>query len=296
MPARWTILLASVAACGRYEFGARDDASTVASDDAPLDGGPPCTLGPWGAPVRVPELSTAGVDWGPALSPSGLVLVFDSTAAGSRDLYVATRATASGTFGTATPIASVNSSNIESDPAWSSDGTQLYYSSYDLTTMTGSARVVSYLGGGAFGTPVDTTPPTGLAWSYSEDGLEVFSTNNPTGSNDDLAHLIRQGASWTTVDDLGALNTPASEGWPSFDARRQTLYFERDNGTNIEIAVATRAGAGLPFGPATTLSLGEAGADDGDPEISRDGTTLLFSSLRTGSAQNDIYLVMRACQ
>ena len=70
----------------------------------------------WGTPVRVIELSSDAEDFGPAITPSLLVMAIFSNRAGGQgdhDLYLSTRANAQAAWQTPTPIAELNTADFE---------------------------------------------------------------------------------------------------------------------------------------------------------------------------------------
>ena len=97
------------------------------------------------APTLIAELVSGG-NADPTLSPDERVLVFSSHSiagsAGGVDIYYATRATSSGTFGTPIHLSTaINGSGNDADPFLSRDGCRLYFSSdilgtYDLYVAT----------------------------------------------------------------------------------------------------------------------------------------------------------------
>jgi hypothetical protein len=63
--------------------------------------------------------------------------------------------------------------------------------------------------------------------------------------------------------------------------------------------MATRPTPADPFGPATLVTeIDPAGTStgDGDPDLSRDGRTLMFASQRPGTGGFDLFALTRACQ
>jgi hypothetical protein len=290
-------MLTVVAACGRLSFDPLGDSG--ASDGASNDSMPPCNVGPWGSPQRIANLATAANDWGPALSDDALTLVWDSGIAGSDDLYVAVRANTASPFGNGTSLGFNSPTKQEYSPTWL--GSSLYYSVIDPAAMTLTTMVTAYRGNGTFDPPtvVPEALPVGDALTFSENGLEGFYTTNPVAQKYYLRHMTRPalGADWvgdTLVDSFTPVGTVA--GWPTFDDRRQSLYFERTVGAGAaEIVETTRSDATSAFGSATHVDTG--GSDDSDPEISRDGLTMVFASARAGGAgMNDLYVMTRACQ
>jgi hypothetical protein len=90
--------------------------------------------GKFGPPAKLVELSTAGDDRMPNVSPDGLTIVFVSNrtdlpgAIGGLDVYISTRATTAD--GWSTPVnlgPNVNTVEAESRPSLSADGQRLYF-------------------------------------------------------------------------------------------------------------------------------------------------------------------------
>jgi len=80
---------------------------------------------------------------------------------------------------------------------------------------------------------------------------------------------------------------------PSMTSDQLDLYFVAMNGGSYDIYVATRTASDAPWGAARALTeICSTTVTDTDPEISPDGLTLYFSSLRTGTSQ--IYRSTRA--
>jgi hypothetical protein len=104
--------------------------------------------GDFAAPVDLAGIAGGGLDADPAVSIDGRVIVFSSTRAGGAggvDIYYATRATATATFGTPVAMPVVNGSANDGDPMLSADGCTLYFASnrggvYRLYTATASPR------------------------------------------------------------------------------------------------------------------------------------------------------------
>lgn len=92
MSIRRVLALCGVLACGRDGFDPRRDSigdGVTADIDAT-----PCTLGPFGAPVRLPGAINSSVDdWTPFVAPSDLSLLFYSqrlSVPGEPDIWIST--------------------------------------------------------------------------------------------------------------------------------------------------------------------------------------------------------------
>jgi Tol biopolymer transport system component len=79
--------------------------------------------------VPLTSLNTSGEDGWPHLSDDELTIYFSSDAAGSIDLWTATRANKADAFGPAVLVQVVNSPNTEYDAEISADGTTLWFAS-----------------------------------------------------------------------------------------------------------------------------------------------------------------------
>lgn len=295
------LLLVVTAACGRFDFDARGDGrGGDGGGDADSDAVPQCTtFGGWASPTHLGNgIPSAFNDWAPALSDDGLVLVFDSPRDGTEDLFVSTRASVSDAFGAPIPIANVDTMLEEYGAAWLGD--DLYYFSFNVGTGLGGMMISTYRGGTTFDPGMFLTPDfPGNSADLANGGLELFYTVNPSPMVYQVLHATRPtlAADWakdTLVDGLTIAGD--NSGWPSYDAARGDLYYEYGpQGQNTEVRVTHRSSVDGTFGPASAITT--IGPMNGDPEISNDGTTLIFASDRGGGAGlNDLYITTRSCQ
>jgi hypothetical protein len=96
----------------------------------------------------------------------------------------------------------------------------------------------------------------------------------------------------TIVPELASINA----GWPALSGDGLEMYFETGSGPD-QLYVVTRPSRSQPFGvPRPLTEIGDANADEGDPWISRDGQTFLFSSTRTGQGLSDVFMTTRTCR
>lgn len=100
---------------------------------------------PFSAANVIPSLNSGGGDADPTVSADGRVIIYASIRTGSgqggTNLWYATRASASGTFGTPLPVPDINGATNDGDPWLSLDGCRLYWASdrsgdYDLYVGT----------------------------------------------------------------------------------------------------------------------------------------------------------------
>jgi Tol biopolymer transport system component len=292
---RLAILL--LCACGRIDFGVQGG---VGNDSRPSDGESSDAIAAcaswssWSAPQRNVELASVDNDWETALTADGQTLVYTRQSTTRADLYLSTRQGAA--WSTPAAIAGLIPGN-EFGAAWNLAGTRLYFASFGPTRQL----YVSNYAQGVFDQAVlvaglestaSITSPT-----LSTDELEMFYTQDVNVSAADIGRAVRSSTAdaWTDLGPVPELNTSAVVGWPSLSADGLSIYIENDV-PDGEIYVATRAAIGAPFGAAVPVTEIDAIPTNGDPEISRDGTTLIFDSDRAGGAGlNDVYTVTRTC-
>jgi Tol biopolymer transport system component len=278
-------VVVSLAGCGRigFGFGAADDAST------------PTTWSPFSPPQLVGMLSVDNVNWEPALSPDASLLAFNaqSITRGGGTLYLSRLQAGAWT----TPAAIATS--CDTGPAWAANATRFYCSG---SIGTGDRLYVASFDGTTFGAPalvaglenVDAASPT-----IAADELELFYTRlAPPFTVVGTGRATRATASdpWTDHGMVMELATvPGVSAWPSLSRDGSTIFVETDQATTSQIYSATRASRGTPFGPLVPTSEVDAVGNNGDPELSSDGTTLYFSSdRRVDSNHWDIYFAVRA--
>jgi hypothetical protein len=251
-----------------------------------------CTLGPWGSTQRLAALASESDDWEPAMSRDELVVVFASRRDDSvNHLFVATRTATTELFDNVRPLTELGGGVgiRDESAAWSTDGARLYF------RRSGRPYSAAYLGGGRFAAPIEATDlPDGDSWVMANGDLEAFYMVYLGPEDADLRHATRAStaAPWIVDDAVERMNRAGEhEGWPGFDEARQELYIEQEGPAGPEVRIASRPAPGEPFGPLSTIDAG------GDPDISRDGRTLLFASDRpSGAGGADIYLRTRDCE
>ena len=303
--------MALLVGCGRFGFDPRADGGPGAADAADA---PACTFGPWGTPTLVSEVSSSADDFGPALDADALTLIVQSDRSGSMfdaghassvvgpapDLWISTRASTADPFSTPVNLTSINTSFDEKSPALSADGLTLY-----LSTNRGSAiqlyRATRGSLAGAFGPPSLVTELGAIeviGATISSDGSELFYSNDALPTN--VFRATFAAGTFTFAGPIAELNTGQDQGFPSLSGDGRELYFEttRSDGAHTDVWVATRSGPGQPFADIREVTaLSVAGFSDDDPEISRDGLTIVFASDRPGGlGGSDIWMATRACQ
>ncbi|MBN2592845.1 MAG: PD40 domain-containing protein [Sedimentisphaerales bacterium] len=241
-----------------------------------------------------------------SISADGLSLYFTalrSGGQGSGDIWVTTRASVSNPWGEPVNLGpAVNSYAWDGEPSISSDGLSLYFGSqrsggYGMADIwvTTRASVSDPWGQAVNLGPTINTSFDDVEVCISADGLSLYIDSFREGGygSTDLWVAKRETLSdpWSEPINLGpTINTTESESAPSISADGRVLFFSdffaiRPGGQGKnDIWMTTRASISDPWGE--PINLGPAintSAMDIHPNISADGSTLYFSSDRSGS-------------
>ncbi|WP_394823988.1 hypothetical protein [Pendulispora albinea] len=194
---------------------------------------------------RVPNVNngTTNGDYEPHVSADGLELYLSSDRGGSgstgqSDLFVATRTTTLTDFGSAVPVANVNTEKLERAPALVSDKSALYFASDGYGGPSGGLIVKAIRSGGAYTSPqtvpLGTTTGDGSPVPSGDDRILFFgSGRNGARGGSDIWFATRAKASDVFDDPTNARDVAALNGawndrptWLSPDGCR--LYLESD--------------------------------------------------------------------
>jgi len=292
---KW-LLIAAGALVGCGTSGASPDAATDAPSEGQSDAATGCNLAaPFGPMVAIAELNTSAAEDSPRLTHDERTIYFSrQTASGDTDLFVATRASATGAFGAAQPLA-LNGPASDESPSPSSDALTLYF---------GSTRTPPFLGifsATRPSTSVDFGAPSPVAALNSAsgdtfapyvlpDGNMYYASNvssvGGTGFND--LHRATAGA----PDTSGAfvnVNTENTETDPIATLDELTVYYLSDeSGWHVRRATRTSTAAAFDVGTPvfeldSTLTTPGFISDDGcriyvSKEISNGNTDLYVAT------------------
>jgi hypothetical protein len=272
------------AACGRIDFAPSADA------DAAVDAAGPPRFGPWGPAIAQPmAISSNSHEYGPTLSPDGLELYFASQRLGDADIYRAT-CTGAGVCDAPVVIEGMNLvGRMEGEPTLSRDGTTMYLN-YEMPAqrLYVSTRATSSSVTWTSPVPVEATEANLAGYGCADFGPDELRL--VVSKDRELYEATRA----TTADAWGppqALGFTGDCGSLRFDGLE--LYWEDETSPPWAIYRAERPALDEPFGAAERLDFGEV--DDlggGDPDISADGTTLVFD-VNTASGMWDVYATTR---
>jgi Tol biopolymer transport system component len=276
-----------------------------------------CTFG---TPTNLgPVVNSRYWDRDPCISADGMMLFFSSSRPGGfgdGDLWAASRTTINDPWGESVNLGpTVNTVHAEADPSISIDGLSLFFRSYrpggygrtDLWVTTRATR------GSEWETPVNLGPNVNTAYDeggpcISADGLSLYfcdygypkTAPRPGGyGGGDIWVTTRRIPSgpWGEPVNLGPLvNTAANEYAPSISADGQMLLFdsERLGGFGqFDLWMVARKTPEDPWGEPVNLgpNINDL-ADERDPSVSADGSTLYFGSNRPdGNGHWDIWQV-----
>lgn len=261
------------------------------------DATPGCTaFAPWTfrGPISANDPNLGNKN--PAISPDGQVLVFNrSMGLDNLDLFYARRS--GDDFIDPVPM-SFNSANDDGYPAWSPDGSRLYYT-YDNGTNL-HVRVLPVTGT-TFGDPIDDPQFASFGLlrrpQFTQDGTELFYFAAQAGHIDaDIFRATRLSATsviWAKTI-VPELSTSAVDTTPTLASDDRTIYFTstRFDGTSQHIYQSHRASFGADWEVPTDL--GDFGLSSlVAPDISHDGTILLVSGNLRATAE--IYELTRTC-
>jgi Tol biopolymer transport system component len=262
---------------------------------------PPCaTWSAFGTPEPLTGFGFTGNFWGPGLSSDGLTLYFSSDVGSSEDLYVASRSDRGNVFSTAAPLSELNTTALESNPSLSADGLSLYFASARPGSVGDRDLMVATR-------PDPSSPFANPTWlsELNTVGREqtpeltpdqktiVFSTDG------DLFIAERS----TPTDPFGpaqamtGINSGSPDSGAAFSADGLVLYFtsQRTGGSGSwDIWVSTRPDRASAFTAAFDVQEVNSNQREIDPELSADGSELIFARFDTGPAQ--LWHATRTCQ
>ncbi len=225
---------------------------------------------------------------------------------GSGDIYMAERETFNSPWQEPFNLGpNVNSSACEVEPSISSNGLELYFSSWDdwiLRVCTRPSKDAPWSSPVKIGPPVGSDEPalavgSNDAWSpdISADGLSLyFASTRPDGFGDSDIWVAKRDTTadpWTAPINLGPnVNTSAHDTFPSISTDGLTLVFNRGYAS---IYATTRKSIDDDWGPAVMLPFDNPPGNFHSPTLSPDGSTLYFNVASAWGTlgKNDIWQV-----
>lgn len=263
--------------------------------DAPPDGTMP--LGPWGAPQKIPQMSTTAAEDDLTLSSNLLEMVFAIAQTNGKDLYYSSRNTTSDPWTTPVPVSFNTTTFSEETPRFSADDATLYFAS-SRASGNGTLDIfqVSHTpGSNTWGSPsqvagVNTTVtekwfmPCGTQGRYM-----LVRTNGANGT--DFYEGTLGGAAATLVP---ALNSPQSEISTFLTQDCLTIYFASARVTPEAIFTSHRNDLASPWStptPVTDFMIPGGNGNQEDPYLAADNRSFFFASDAAGT--KDLYVSTR---
>lgn len=293
----------AVAGCGRLGFAPVEPPS-----DAPPDAQACASFGSFGPPARLPGMLHAiDDDWAgaPTLDETRVYFYSFRNSSGG-DLYVATRATATGDFGIAQKIVELDLDNNNRDPSITDDELLMVFDREvgkgppaELVTVTRSSTTV----------PWDTAVPiaelnTGgdeVAPWISGDGLRLVFSSARFGSFD-LFETTRA----TRTDEFAApvvleelSDDVMQDSYPTVSANGLEIFFtsNRPGGPgDYDVYTASRPAIDQPFGAPVLVPELSSTRDEAGLRLSADGRTIYlnYDAVLEGGT-TDISAAVRSC-
>jgi hypothetical protein len=301
-----------LAACGRVGFqrapeAAIDGGSADAGLEPMRDGGADagCVWTPFGPVSAIAAVDTPEREGGGALSFDGLRLYFNRASEPARhDILVASRASREAAFGPGARIAGLNTDANEAEVSISDDELTVFFHSNRAGTTSvyvadraDRAGAFSNVRCAVEGCPMLVAP------TVSTDGLHLYAA--ALGASGASAIFASERASsvdpFSAPVELAQLSASGVDaGYPGLSHDGLELYYVRNGAPGSagcdELWVATRADIRSPFGDEHVVAELSSPACDGDPSLSADGTTLVFTSDRDGTAGlEDLWITERTC-
>jgi len=272
------------------------------------------------APVLVPELASPSRTDNPTLTGDLLEIYFTTDrVSGNGDVWFATRATATASFGTPAPVTAVNGDSFETSSAISTDGLTLWFGSdraggvgaNDIWVSQRATRASAWLppvNVVALNSPADDIPrpPGQHALVMPMASTKATAINPASGGNYQtyLATRANPDASFgapVAIPELAYVDRSTVDGFLTDDGL--TMFFSSaplaepadaavsvsdggrtaDGGVaNSDLFVAWRHSTSERFSVPQALTDLNTPADERDPWLTPDGTTLYFTSDRSG--------------
>jgi hypothetical protein len=296
-----------------YSCGADDhchpaDLASPRDCRAAAGDGAPCQPGPFAAADVVPGVNSASDDWGPALTADGRELYFASWRGPTSEIWVASRAGATGDFELPERVfAELTADLRDMAPAVTADGLALVFASNrggavdDLWIATREER------GDPFGDPqplggVNEPESEWSPWLSSDRLRLYFASSRPGSVGFDifLARRDEPDGPFRSPSPIADLSSDGADRWIrlSEDEREAFVASNRAGGEgNLDLYRFARAEPDGIFGDPEPLAALNTAGDDVGPFLSGDGRSLYVNTGAdmSGGALADVSVAIRSC-
>jgi Tol biopolymer transport system component len=297
----------ALGACGfprPADVGA-DDASARDAPTLDVLSAPRCDpAASFGVPMALTSLNTDADNEKADLSPDELTIYFASNrpgGAGGRDIYQATRVSASLPFGNVIPVTGVNTSGDELSPRVTADGLTMFATSrpvgapfLHITLATRTSTAVSF---GPLQVVATVNGTTNDADPFILAAGSVLYFSSDRGGSFGMYRSTKTGGSFSppTIVSGVDLDSPNNDGTPVVAPDELALFFtsNRRTATNdFDIYMATRSTVADGFGEASALTSLNTTESETPSWISADGCALYFTRFEP-SVGNQLYVSTR---
>lgn len=257
--------------------------------DAGIDG--PLMLGAWGTAALVPGASDPNVaEDDCTMSSTKLELYFKRTDAGpNNNLYMMSRATVTGAWGTPVALGVLNSSVAEESPRLSHNDLDLYFGRNGDIFKSSRTAVGQPWGAPTAVTALNTTTEYEKWAAVCDNGYAIVSRTTAANGQDMFEGTITGGA--TTA--ITAFNTASADqgAWMTQDCLHVNFQSNRDNNL-FDLYEASRTSTSAAWSSPTKLTdFNTTTFNEEDPWVSTDSRVFVFASNAAGS--KDVYISTR---
>jgi hypothetical protein len=241
----------------------------------------------------IDEVTTEFIEENPTLTADELEIYFISDRDGNADVWFSTRESAEGTFGAPRRLAAASTDGVESSPAISPDGLELFVGQDERDGGVGLLDIW-----------VLERPRAGAAWSTPTNVIELNSTEDdiprPPGFGNTVMPLgSRRGLEGYRTYLASRANPTAPFGAPmlvgelSIDGQSTVDGFLTEDGLTLfyssaqsenegDLFYAIRPDVDAPFGTPIPITDLNTNADERDPWMNPTSTGFYFTSDREG--------------
>lgn len=296
--------------------GSTPSSSTPSTPTASTTGTtpPPSTLcsnsRAWGTPQLVPGVNSTNTDRIVSLSSDELTMVFQnsqgSDRASSTNVFLATRAAKTATFGAPAAISTLTGGNRNFEPSLSSDGLTIFWDAVDANNQFSVLYRATRAAGGTFATPtqlpnIAAASTDTLSPFISADGAELFMlrASSPNAPRT-IFHSLKSGADFGAPSALAEIGVTVTGDVDAIalSADRLTLYFSSATTAGglggYDIFMSSRSSTTSAFIAPTPVTALNSSSGDDVGWVSADNCRVYMSSDRGGN--DDIYMASRTPQ
>jgi hypothetical protein len=291
--------------------GGATDAGAGGSDAQPMDApsDSPSTAKcsestAWGTPVLLAGVNGTGDNDGEGrLSLDELTIYFFSDRAGNNNIFTASRASLSATFGTPQALTAVNTTASEGWPSVTADGLSLYLESNVngafQVFVSHRTTVVAQFPAPILVANVNSGSVTGQSFVLPDESALYFVTN-ATGSigNYSIFRAVRgSNGQFGTPAIVPTINTPSGEYGPAVAPDELTIYFGSQRTDSpakggFDIWKATRASTAASFDPPVNVQELNTTSTEWPDWLSPDHCRIYFT--RNGTTGYKIFVATRS--